>query len=62
VRSDYQGWEKTVTQENMKVFLKPRVYLFNRWKHEERENTKESGGSVIKDIIYFFSGKQNLKK
>lgn len=59
VWSDYQGWEKT--QEDMKVFLKPQVYLFSLWKHEERENTKESGGSVIKDIMYFFQENKILQ-
>jgi len=45
----------------MKVFLKPQVYLFNRWKHEERQNNKENWGSVIKDIIYFFQENKTLK-
>jgi hypothetical protein len=44
----------------MEVFLKPQVYLFNLWKHEERQNSKESGGSVIKDIIYIYIFQENI--
>jgi hypothetical protein len=57
VKSDFQGCEKTVTQENMKVFLKPQVCLFKRLKYEEREKTKESGGRVIRDLIYILRKK-----
>jgi len=63
VRSDYQRWEKNVTQENKKVFLKPQVYLFSGSKHEETESTEENGGSIIKDIIYIvFFRKTKFKR
>jgi hypothetical protein len=47
----------------MKVFLKSHAYLLDRWKHEERQSSKESEGSLMKDIyIYIYiSGKKNFK-
>jgi len=44
----------------MKIFLKPQVYLFSRWKHKERENTEENGRSITKYNISF-SGKKFKK-